>query len=182
MARDIKYKKNLEKISKKTDLVVELGLQSIYKGTLERINRGHDFITFLDSYRALEALGIKTTVHLINGLPGETRSEMINSVRLVSALRPFALKLHLLYVERGSGIESLWREGKLPYFERDEYVELLCDQIEYVHEDTVIERLTGDGREELLLSPLWTRKKFAFLDAVDMELERRKSYQGIKLK
>ena len=167
-------------LSEKTYFVVELGLQSIFNKTLEIINRGHTFEVFLSTFEMLKARGIKTAVHLINGLPYETPDEMTESVRTVGALRPFAMKLHLLYVERGSGIEQMWRDGLLPYFERDEYVRLLCDQIEYIPPEVVIERLTGDGRGELLLSPLWTRKKFAFLDEIDKEFERRQSFQGIK--
>lgn len=167
-------------LSEKTYFVVEIGLQSIFNKTLEIINRGHTFEDFLSTFEKLRGRGIKTTVHLINGLPGENPDMMTESVKTVGALHPFAMKLHLLYVEKGSGIEAMWRRGELPYFERDEYVSLLCDQIEYIPPEVVIERLTGDGRGELLLSPLWTRKKFSFLDEIDKEFERRKSFQGIR--
>ncbi len=168
-------------LSEKTYFVVELGLQSIFNKTLEIINRGHTFEDFLLTFEKLKERGIKTAVHLINGLPGESTEQMTESVKTVGALHPFAMKLHLLYVEKGSGIEKMWREGALPYFERDEYVHLLCNQIEYIPPEVVIERLTGDGRGELLLSPIWTRKKFSFLDEIDKEFERRQSFQGIRL-
>ena len=170
----------LECLSEETYLTLELGLQSIYNRTLEVIHRGHTFEDFLETFEKLKKRNIRTTVHLINGLPGESIEEMTESVKTVGAMRPFALKLHLLYVERGTPLEQMWRDGKLPYFERDEYVNLLCDQIERIPPEVVIERLTGDGRADILLSPLWTMKKFAFLDEIDKELERRGSFQGIK--
>lgn len=171
----------LERLSGETYLTVEIGLQSIFNRTLRLINRGHTYEDFLCTFEKLRARNIRTTVHLINGLPDESVEEMTESVKTVASLHPFALKLHLLYVERGTPLEQLWRDGKLPYFEREEYVKLLCDQIERIPEDVVIERLTGDGRADLLLSPLWTMKKFAFLDEIDKELERRGSFQGIKV-
>lgn len=170
----------LGELSKETYLTVELGLQSIFNKTLETINRGHTFEDFLSGFEKLKKRDIRVVVHLINGLPGETKEDMLESVKRVASLSPFALKLHLLYVERGTRIEAMWREGKLPYFERDEYVQLLCDQIEHIPPEIVIERLTGDGSCDLLLSPLWTMKKFAFLDEIDKEFLRRKSFQGIK--
>ncbi len=166
--------------SEKTYLTVELGLQSIHDRTLEVINRGHTYKEFLEGFSKLKSRGIQVAVHLINGLPGESREDMIRSVEEVSSLDPFAMKLHLLYVERGTVIEKMWRDGLLPYFEREEYVSLLCDEIERIPAHIVIERLTGDGKKDKLLSPLWTLKKFAFLDEIDKELERRQTFQGIK--
>ncbi len=170
----------LEQLSHETYLTVELGLQSIFDKTLCLINRGHTYKDFLDGYTKLKKRGVRIAVHLINGLPGETREDMIESVKTVAGLDPFAMKLHLLYVETGTALEKMWREGRVPYFERDEYVQLLCDEIEYIPEHIVLERLTGDGKKDKLLSPLWTLKKFAFLDEIDKELERRGSFQGIK--
>ena len=167
-------------LSKTTYLTVELGLQSIFDKTLEIINRGHTFAEFLEGFEKLKRRGIRTAVHLINGLPGETRDEMLESVKTVASLDPFAMKLHLLYVEEGTRIADMWREGKLPYSEREEYVSLLCDEIELIPSHIVLERLTGDGKKDKLLSPLWTLKKFAFLDEIDKELVRRESWQGIK--
>ena len=170
----------LERLSRETYLTVELGLQSIFNKTLERINRGHTYESFLETFRKLKDRDIRTTVHMINGLPGESVEDMLESVSTVAAMKPFAMKLHLLYVERGTPLEQLWRGGELPYFERDEYVQILCDQIEHIPAQVVIERLTGDGKADILLSPLWTMKKFAFLDEIDKEFERRGTFQGIK--
>lgn len=171
----------LAEISGKTYLTVELGLQSIFNKTLDIINRGHTFEDFLEGFERLKSRGVRVAVHIINGLPGESLEEMTETVKTVAGLHPFAMKLHLLYVERGTKIEKMWRDGKLYNFDRDEYVKLLCDQIEYIPPEVVIERLTGDGDREKLLAPLWTLKKFAFLDEIDKEMERRQSFQGIKL-
>lgn len=170
----------LAKLSHETYLTVEIGLQSIFNKTLEIINRGHTYEDFISAFERLKSRGIKTTVHLINGLPGESIEQMKESVATVGALRPFAMKLHLLYVEKGSGVEKMWRDGLLTCFDRDEYVKLLCDQIESIPQEVVLERLTGDGKADLLLSPLWSLKKFGFLDEIDKEFERRNSFQGIR--
>ena len=168
----------LEEISKTTYLTVELGLQSIFDKTLLTINRGHTFKEFLAGYEELKKRDIQIAVHLINGLPDESVSDMCESVKTVASLDPFAMKLHLLYIESGAEIEKFWREGRVKNFERDEYVNLLCDQIETIPAHIVLERLTGDGKRDRLLSPLWTLKKFAFLDEIDKEFERRGTFQG----
>lgn len=168
----------LADISKNTYLTVEVGLQSVFDRTLEIINRGHTFREFLDGYEKLKNRDVQIAVHLINGLPDESVSDMCESVKTVASLDPFAMKLHLLYIERGAEIEKFWREGRVKNFEREEYVNLLCDQIETIPPHVVLERLTGDGKRDRLLSPLWTLKKFAFLDEIDKEFERRGTFQG----
>ena len=169
----------LSDISRRTFLTVELGLQSVFDATGERINRCTTYAEFLASYERLCSCGIAVCVHLINGLPGETREMMLESVRTVSALKPWAVKLHLLHVLRGTVCEKMYREGRLTVFEKDDYVSLVCDQIECLDRSIVLQRLTGDGARETLVAPLWSMRKFELLNAIDRELERRESFQGI---
>lgn len=168
----------LEEISKETYLNVELGLQSIFDETAERINRGHSFDTFCRGYYSLADRGIKVCVHLINGLPGETREMMLESVRRVADMDPFSIKLHLLHVLRGTPLADMYGRGEFETFELMEYVSLICDQLELIKPETVIQRLTGDGDKEHLISPLWSMKKFVVLDEIDKEMYRRGTFQG----
>ena len=168
----------LADVNKRTFLTVELGLQSVFDKTGDIINRQITYAEFLDCYNRLSEKGIAVCVHLINGLPGETREMMMESVRQVSALKPWSLKLHLLQVIQGTVCEKMLSAGAFDTFDKDDYVSLICDQLEIIHPDTVIQRLTGDGVREELVSPLWSIKKFEVLNAIDKELSRRDSFQG----
>lgn len=168
-------------ISKTTYLNVELGLQSTFDETARLINRGHSYDTFLRGYSMMKDRDIKVCVHLINGLPGEDYSMMMENVKRVNALEPFSIKLHLLHVLRGTPLADMYERGEFRTFELFDYVKLICDQLEYIRPETVIQRLTGDGDKEHLISPLWSMKKFVVLDEIDKELERRKTFQGEKL-
>ena len=112
-------------------------------------------------------------MHLINGLPGETRDMMLESVKTVSDMKPWSVKLHLLHIIRGTVCEQMYNDGKLGVFEKDEYVNLICDQLELLDDDIVVQRLTGDGERSSLIAPLWSIKKFEVLNAIDAEMERR---------
>lgn len=168
----------LADVNKRTFLTLELGLQSVFDTTGDIINRHTTYAEFLDCYNRLTDKGIAVCVHLINGLPGETRDMMMESVRQVSELKPWSLKLHLLHVIKGTVCERMYLNGNFDTFELDDYVNLICDQLEIIHPDIVIQRLTGDGVREELTAPLWSIKKFEVLNAIDKELLRRDSFQG----
>lgn len=170
----------LEKISNKTYLTVELGLQSVHDKTGKLINRQSTYSDFLESFGTLKNLGIDVCVHLINGLPGEDVSMMNESVRAVSELLPWSLKLHLLHVIHGTECEKMYQRGEFSTFEKDEYVSLICDQLEMIDERIVMQRLTGDGKRDELVAPLWSIRKFEVLNAIDAEMTRRNAFQGDK--
>ena len=170
----------LEKISKKTYLTVELGLQTIHDKTGEIINRQSTYKEFLDSFNVLKNLGIDVCVHLINGLPYETVDMMNESVRCVSELLPWSMKLHLLHVIKGTKCDEMYKNGEIRTFERDEYVNLICDQLQMIDKRIVMQRLTGDGKRDELTAPLWSIRKFEVLNAIDAEMTRRNAIQGDK--
>ena len=170
----------LEKMSKKTYLTVELGLQSVHDKTGEIINRQSTYKDFLDSFNTLKNLGIDVCVHLINGLPYETEEMMNESVRRVSELLPWSLKLHLLHVIKGTKCEEMYKNGFFRTFEKDEYVSLICDQLELIDKRIVMQRLTGDGKRDELVAPLWSIRKFELLNSIDAEMQRRNAFQGDK--
>jgi len=172
----------LSEISKRTYLTVELGLQSVHDKTGELINRCCTYADFLECYYRLSNKGINTCIHLINGLPGEDRDMMMESVEKVAALRPHSVKLHMLHVIRGTVCEKMYLDGSFRTFELDEYVQLICDQLEVLPWETVIQRITGDGARDTLVAPLWSVKKFDVINGVDREMNRRGTFQGAGFK
>lgn len=168
----------LAELSQRTYLIVELGLQSVFDETGERINRCHTFAEFLDGYNRLTAKNINVCVHLIDGLPGETHEMMLKSAETVGKLHPHCVKLHLLHILKGTQMADEYKKGHITTLSRDEYVDIICDQLELLPPETVIQRLTGDGGRDSLIAPLWSLKKFEVLNSIDMEMARRNSYQG----
>ena len=168
----------LEELKNRTYLIVELGLQSVFDATGERINRCHTYKDFLDGYNALRERGINVCVHLIDGLPGETAEMMIESARRVGELMPHCVKLHLLHILRGTEAERLYESGEIGTLEKDEYVDIIVRQLEVLPPEIVIQRLTGDGGRDSLVAPLWSLKKFEVLNAIDKLMAERDTYQG----
>lgn len=170
----------LAELSKRTYLNVELGLQTIHDTTAEMINRCHTYSDFLSTYYMLKELGINTGIHIINGLPGETREMMMQTACEVSRLRPHSVKIHMLHIIKGTKLAEEYRKNPFSIMNLDEYISLACDQIEIMHPDIIIERLTGDGNRETLIGPLWTTNKKAVLNGIDKELRKRETYQGVR--
>ena len=168
----------LSELSEGRYLTVELGLQTIHDQTARLINRCHSYEDFKKGYQLLKSRGINVCVHLINGLPYESREMMLQTVREVSALDPHSIKLHLMHIIRGTALERLYKEKPFHIFEMEEYAELICDQLEIISPEIVIQRITGDGAKEDLVAPLWSLKKFCVMNEIDKELARRNSWQG----
>lgn len=170
----------LAELAERTVLTVELGLQSSDDETAKRINRGHSFAAFVEGFSRLRAASpkIRIAVHLIFGLPGEGRDEMLRTVRDVADLHPDEGKIHLLHVLRGTKLADAFLRGEYTPMERADYIETVADAIERLPEDTVIARLTGDGPAADLLAPLWSRKKTTVINDIDKLLLARNTYQG----
>ena len=168
----------LEALSDRCDLTVELGLQTVHDETARRINRGHNFQTFLAGYQALKARGIRVCVHLICGLPGETLAEMRTSARVLGRLCPDGVKIHLLHVIQGTTLAHWYRIGAYIPMTREMYLDAVLCQLEQFPPETVIERLTGDGDKHTLLAPEWSKDKRRVLGEIDKALYERNTYQG----
>ncbi len=171
----------LKELSEKTYLTVELGLQTIHDKTGERINRCHSYADFLKGYNMIKERGIPVCVHLINGLPGETREMMVETAREVGKLNPDFVKLHLLHIIKGTKIAEEFERGEFSLMTLPEYVSVICDQLEVLPQETVIQRVTGDGKKEDLIGPMWSLKKFVVMNEIDKEMVRRNSCQGIRV-
>ena len=170
----------LAELSERTVLTVELGLQSSDDYTAKLINRGHDFETFCKGYEQLRAASdkINICVHIIFGLPEESREKMMCTVRDVANLAPEQVKLHLLHVLKDTRLAEIYENGGYTPLDKDEYVALVCDAIELLPPDTVVARVTGDGMADSLLAPEWSKKKVSVINDIDKMLYERGSYQG----
>ena len=172
----------LAEYNRKTDLWLEIGLQTIHDSSLEYLRRGHDYATFLEAFEGAKRRGIRVCVHVILGLPGEDREAMLAIADEMALLKVDGIKVHLLHVLRGTELGNLYERGEVKVLEQAAYVSLVADFIERLHPDTLIHRLTGDGPRQILLAPLWSLNKWEVLNAIDAEMERRETTQGSRCK
>lgn len=171
----------LSELNDRTFLTVEIGLQSSYDETLKLIKRGHDVKNFEDSVRKLQERNIFTVVHIINGLPGETKEMMINTAKYVNSLGVQGIKIHMLYISKGTELEEMYKNKHFHILTKEEYIDIVCGQLEYLNEEMVIMRITGDPIKEEIIEPMWLLKKFVVLNDIDKELKNRGIYQGDKI-
>ena len=172
--------KYLAELAERTFLTVELGLQTVHDETAALINRGHTYNEFAKGFEKLRrtSKNIHIGVHLINGLPHESAEMMIESAKKVANLRPDQLKLHLLHVIEGTELAEMYRRGEFECMTLEEYTDTVVRQLELMPPETVIGRLTGDGMEETLIAPEWSRKKLVVMNTVDKLMYERDTWQG----
>lgn len=174
----------ITELSERMHVTVELGLQTTYDETSKIINRAHTYDLYVKTVKRLRELAPKVEIvsHLINGLPGETHEMMVENVRrCVSDNEIDGIKLHLLHLMTSTKMQRDYHEGRLKLLSMDEYVNIICDQLEIIPKNIVIHRITGDAPRDMLIGPMWSLKKWEVLNAIDKEMERRGSYQGCKL-
>ena len=168
----------LEAYAKKHLIWIEYGLQSAHDRTLSLINRGHDFACFEQAVAATGNRNINICAHVILGLPGETHQDMLETADAVAAMGIDGIKLHLLYVVRGTPMESLYRDGRYRCLEQREYAERVCDFIERLPETMIIQRLTGDPHPKELVAPAWSLQKKETLDLIHTIFVEKNTWQG----
>lgn len=168
----------LAELNERTYLWVELGLQTVHEKTAELINRAHDFQTYLDGVEKLRKHNIRICSHIINGLPGETPEMMMETARAVTNMDVQGIKIHLLHLLKGTPMVKQYEKGLLEFLSFEEYVNIVCDQLEILPPEIIVHRITGDGPIDLMIGPMWSVNKWEVLNAIDRELERRDSYQG----
>lgn len=170
----------LSDLSKKTYLTIELGLQTIHEKTTLLINRCHTLQNFENMVKKLREKNINVVVHIINGLPFETKEMMIDTVKYLNTLDIQGVKIHMLHIIKNTKLEKLYNEKNFKVLTKEEYIDIVCDQLEYLRPEIVINRITGDPAEIDLIEPKWLVKKFCVLNDIDKELVKRNSYQGAK--
>ena len=171
----------LEDWSKRTYLTIELGLQTIHEKTTKLINRGHDLECFTNMVKNLRERKINVVVHIINGLPYETKEMMLETVEYLNKLDIQGIKIHMLHVIKDTALANLYYKEKFHILTKEEYIDITIEQLERLRKEIVINRITGDPVKEDLIEPTWLIKKFCVLNDIDKEMVKRNSYQGKKL-
>lgn len=154
---------------------VELGLQTVREETAERLHRGYSLPVFEEGYRKLTEAGIPVVVHVIFGLPGETKEDMLRTIRYLAGLSPvlFGIKIHMLHVIKGTRLAEEYEREPFPLLTLEEYAELVTDSLQLLPEETVLHRMTGDAPGRLLVAPEWTRNKKKVLNTINRRLQEK---------
>lgn len=157
---------------------VELGLQTIHEETAVFIRRGYPLPVFHEAVKALHARGLEIIVHVILGLPGETKEMMLNTIHYLNTLPIQGIKLQLLHILTQTDLAAYYRETNFHILTQEEYTDLIISCLEICRPDLVIHRLTGDGPKDLLIAPTWSAKKRQVLNTIHKELKQRNTWQG----
>ncbi len=157
---------------------VEYGVQTVHDGSLEKIGRGHTFATSKEAIIKTAGRGIKAGAHVILGLPGESREDMIRTAKELSRLPVSGVKLHVLHVLKGTPMEKMYARGEMRVLGRNEYVNIACDFLENLKKDCVILRLVSDAKKEYLIAPEWINNKLAVIGQIEKEFNSRNTCQG----
>ena len=167
----------LSELNQKTALWVELGLQTIKPFSIDFIRRGYENTVFENAVYKLAQKNIEIVVHIILGLPHETKQDMLASIAYLNQFPIQGIKLQLLHVLEDTDLATYYQQGNFKTLSLEEYVDIVCDCIAYLRPDIVIHRLTGDGNAKKLLSPLWSTKKRIVLNTIHKTLKQRNIHQ-----
>lgn len=171
----------LEELSKKTFLTIELGLQTIHEKTSIFINRCHSLNCFENMVKKLRERNINVVIHIINGLPYETKEMMLDTVKYLNKLDIQGIKIHMLSILKDTKLALIYKKEKFKLITREEYIDIVCDQLELLRPEIVIHRITGDPKISDLIEPDWLCKKVTILNDIDKEMSKRNSYQGKRI-
>ena len=149
----------------------------VHGKTLRKVKRGHDYKCFLDAYEKTKKYGINTCLHVILNL-FETYDEMMETAKTIAMLEPEGVKIHMLCALEGTKLAEMYKEGEIDFMSEDEYVNTVCDFLEYLPPETTIHRLAGNGLRTELVAPRWIGKKLDCLNKIDREFLRRDTRQG----
>lgn len=168
----------LAQINKTLPVWIELGFQTMHEHTALLINRGYLNNTFEKAIKLLQKYNLTTIVHIINGLPGETKHDMIETVKYLNNFNINGIKIHMLHIMKNTPLEMFYHETKFHVLSLDEYVDVTTEQLRHLNQNIVIHRITGDAPKDLLIEPLWTLKKFVVINEIDKLMRKNNYYQG----
>ena len=171
----------LSELNKKTYLTIELGLQTTNEKTSKLINRCHTLTCFEDMVNKLRKRNIDVVVHIINGLPYETKEDMLNTIKYLNSLDIQGIKIHMLSILKETPLEKLYQKEHFKILTKEEYIDIVISQLELLRPNIVIHRITGDPKIDDLVEPTWLVKKFCVLNDIDKEMVKRDTYQGKNL-
>ena len=169
----------LSDLNQRVPLQIELGLQTMHEETAKLINRKTELSELEDAIKRLRALGIEIVLHVINGLPYETKEQMLETIKYINTLDIQGVKIHSLLVLKNTKLAQLYEKEQFPILSLEEYVDITVNQIELLRPDIIIHRVGADSGIEDLITPLWTRKKLVVMNEIDKLLRKKDSYQGI---
>jgi hypothetical protein len=155
-------------------------MQTVHNKTLKLINTNYSHEEFIDGYKKLKKQGIRTCLHIINGLPGESENMMLKTAEELAVLNPDAVKIQLLHILKDTPLEKMYLNGDIKVMSKSEYISTVISQLELLPAETVVERITGDGDKKYLIAPLWSRDKISVIGGIDKEMVRRNTFQGKK--
>ena len=165
-------------LNKRTNLTIELGLQTIHETTSKLINRCHTLLEFENMVKILKSNNIEVVVHIINSLPFETTNMMLDTVKYINKLNIDGIKIHMLNIIKDTKLEKLYKENPFHLLTKEEYIDIVIRQLELLDEKIVIHRITADPDPKTLIEPTWLLKKFCVLNDIDKEMVKRDTYQG----
>ena len=168
----------LDQINRKCEVWVELGLQTMHNDTSILINKCYDNHDFENAVKLLHDKNIKVIVHIINGLPNETKEMMIETAKYINQFNLFGLKIHMLHIMKNTPLEEYFKKNPFHVLTLEEFIDITSTQLRYISTNTVIHRLTGDAPKDLLIEPFWTLKKFVVLNEIDKHMRKNNIYQG----
>lgn len=169
-------------LNKRTYLTIELGLQTIHEKTSTFINRGHSLKCFDDMVYKLKKNKINVVVHVINGLPFETKNMMVETIKHLNNLQIDGIKIHMLCILKNTKLADIYLNENFHILTKEEYIDIVCEQLQHLDESIVINRITADPKVDDLIEPNWLVKKFCVLNDIDKEMKKRDIYQGSKVK
>ncbi|MFA7055637.1 MAG: TIGR01212 family radical SAM protein [Acholeplasmataceae bacterium] len=168
----------LSDLNRRMPVQIELGLQTIHQETSDLINRAHDLKCFDDAVKRLREKNIEVVVHIINGLPHETKEMMIETIKHVNTLDIQGIKIHMLHLMEKTKMGYQYKQDPWPLLSLEDYTDIVTDQILWLRKDIIIHRITGDAPSDMLIAPLWTKKKFVVMNEIDKRLRKLNLYQG----
>lgn len=171
----------LTELNKRTNLTIELGLQTIHDKTSKLINRCHTLEEFENMVKELQKRNIEVVVHIINGLPYETKEMMIETVKYLNNLKIDGIKIHMLNIIKDTPLETLYKQEKFHVLTKEEYIDIVTTQLQYLDPKIVIHRITSDPDPKELIEPTWLIKKFCLLNDIDKHMKKNNIYQGQKI-
>jgi len=172
----------LDDLNKRIPVWVELGLQTTNESTANLINRGYKLEVFNDAVKRLREKNLEVIVHIINGLPYETEEDMINTVNHLNKFDIQGIKIHSLFILKGTPLEELYYKENFKVLTLEEYVSITSKQIAMLKDTVIIHRINGDAPRELLIEPTWSIKKLIVMNEIDKYLKINNLYQGINFK
>lgn len=172
----------LSELNNKINVVVELGLQTIHSSTAHLINRGYELEQFNKCVKKLRENNIEVIVHIINGLPFETKEMMLETIAYLNQCDIQGIKIHSLFVLKNTQLSTMYNNNDFKMLELNEYVDIVTEQLALLRDDIVVHRINGDAPKDLLIAPMWSLKKFVVMNEIDKEMKNRNYFQGCKNK